>query len=355
MKRIFLAALAAGMTIAATGFAAPPSSPFLLRHGTIIDSAGGAGYIAKPNGTIDAVDLASGRTLWTSADAALPLGLDQNLLVAQVEEKPRATEQFHLAILDAAGGRKLSEATITLPGGVRALVADDKGTSFRATAEREGALFLVSWYYQENLVHALAPKPLDPTMLFFAGSARINPQTGKIVTADGGQVTDVPGRWKMYGSPPAAPWQTGSVSARTEGGRGGPLTLKRTDAAGRPLPDQALSKGALFAVASADQRHLLASERVGDGTPDNPEYRWVVFFIDTAARTSELRSDVSATPFFVFSDSLIFESRPHGYLRAGVRVDEPLAMQAVRLSTGVPQWKVELRDLSDGGHRPPAR
>jgi hypothetical protein len=355
MKRIFLATLAAGMTIAPAGFAAPPSSPFLLRHGVIIDSAGGAGYIAKPNSTIDAVDLASGRTLWTSAEGALPIGLDQNLLVAQVEEKPRATERFHLAILDAAGGRRLSEATITLPDGVRALVADDNGTSFRATAEREGALFLVSWYYRENLVHAIAPNPTDPMMLFFAGSARINSQTGKIVTSDGGQVTDAPGRWNRYGSPPAAPWQTGSVSARTEGGRGGPLTLKRADAAGKPLPDQVLSRQALFGVASADQHHLLASERVGDGTPDNPEYRWVVFSIDTAARTSELRSEVSAAPFFVFSDSLIFESRPHGYLRAGVQVDEPLTMQAVRLSTGVPQWKVELRDLSDRGHIPPAR
>src|SRR3954464_6830475 len=122
MKRtLFTGALAAAcMIISIAGFAAPAPSPFILRHATIVDSAHGAVYVAKPNGTIDAVDVASGRTLWTSADAALPLGADQGLLVAQVEEKPWATERFQIVILDAAGGQKLAEATITLPAGVRA-------------------------------------------------------------------------------------------------------------------------------------------------------------------------------------------------------------------------------------------
>jgi hypothetical protein len=106
---------------------------------------------------------------------------------------------------------------------------------------------------------------------------------------------------------------------------------------------------------SADQNHLLTSERVGEGGPDDPEYRWVIFAMDTGDRVTELRRDVSAASFFVFSDSVILESRPHGYLRGDLRVDEPLEIQSVRLSTGVPKWKVELRDLSYRGPRPPAR
>src|SRR5258707_5601768 len=261
MKRIiFIAALAAaGMILSTAGFAAPPPASFPLRYGTIVNPAGSAVYVAKPNGTIDAVDLASGRALWTSAEAALPLGVDQNLLVAQFEEKPRASEQFHLVVLDATSGRKLNEATVTLPAGVRALVADDKAKSFRATAEREGALFLVSWYYQEYLIDSIAPKPEEPVLRSYAGSAHLNPQTGKIIAADGGQVGDVPGRGKAFGAPPQAPWQAGGQAAHTEGGRGGPLTLKRTDAGGTPLPDQVLSRRALIAAPSADQRHVLAT------------------------------------------------------------------------------------------------
>jgi hypothetical protein len=341
---------------AGTAFAASPDTAFLLRHGAIIDSVRGAAYVAKPNGTIDAVDLASGRTLWTSADAAIPLGADQEFLVAQVEGKPLPTERFQLVIVDAAGGRKLSEATITLPAGARALIVDEKGKSFRATAEREGALFLVSWVYQHNLLRPVAPKPGESPFRFFAGSARINPQTGRVVAADGGLVDGLPGRWQRYGTPPAPPWLAGNVSARTEGGRGGPLTLKRSEvASGRPLPDQALSKEAITSIPSANQRHLLVSERVGDGGPDDPEYRWAIFAMDTAEKATELRNDVSAASFFVFSDSVIFESMPHGYRRGDVPVEEPLEIHAVRLTTGVAKWEIELRDLSYRRPRPPAR
>src|SRR5260221_11825719 len=106
---------AAGMLLSTAGFPAPRPASFPLRCGTIVNPAGSAVYVAKPNGTIDAVDLASGRALWTSAEAALPLGVDQNLLVAQFEEKPRPSEQFHLAVLYAPSGRKLNDATVTLP------------------------------------------------------------------------------------------------------------------------------------------------------------------------------------------------------------------------------------------------
>src|SRR5437879_903443 len=129
ISKILVLVLAAGIPIAA--FAAAPPSPFLLRHGTIVDPARGAAYVAKPNGTIDSVDLASGRTLWTSADAALPLGADQDLLVAQVEEKPWPTERFRVVILDVAGGWKVSEATLPLPAGGRGRRADHAETDGR--------------------------------------------------------------------------------------------------------------------------------------------------------------------------------------------------------------------------------
>ncbi len=332
------------------------SSVFLLIHGTIVDSGRGAAYVAKPNGTIDAVDLASGRTLWTSSDAAVPIGLGGDLVVAQVEEKPRATERFQVAILQAADGRKVSTATITLPEGARALVNESKGKVFHATAERDGALFLVSWLYQENLVKGIRPPDNEPVMLWIAGSARVHSQTGKVVAADGGPVGEVPARWQKYGTSPAGPWHAGNVVARTRGGRGGPLTLERTEAGtGRALPEQTLSKAAITSVPAADQRHLLASERIGEGGPDDPQYRWSIFAMDTAEKVTELRRDVSAAPFFVFTDSIVFESRPHSHLRGELLVEEPLEIHAVRLTTGVAKWKIELRDLSDRGPRPPAR
>jgi hypothetical protein len=356
LTRIALAAGIAGIFIPVLSFAAQAESPFLLRRGAIVEPVRGAAYIAKPNGTIDAVDLASGRTLWTSNDAAVPLGADEELLIAQIEEKPRATERLQLAVLDLGGGGKVSEASIPLPAGVRGLVNDEKGRSLRVTAEREGALFLVSWYYLENRGSGIAPERAEQTIRRFAGSARVHPRTGKVVASDGGLVTEVPGKWKKYGTPPGPPWKTGNVSSQTEGGRGGPLKLKRTNAAnGQQLPEKTVSKQAITAVASADQRHLLASERVGEGGPDDPEYSWNIFALDTAEKATDFRRDVSAAPFFVFSDSVIFESIPHSDRRGDVQVDEPLEIHAIRLSTGVAKWEVELRDLGYRGPIPPAR
>ncbi|HEY0372024.1 MAG TPA: PQQ-binding-like beta-propeller repeat protein [Thermoanaerobaculia bacterium] len=338
-----------------TAFAAEPPSPFQLRDTAIIDEPRGAAYIAKPNGTIDAVDLAAGRTLWNSDDAALPLGVGDDLLVAQFEEKP-AGERLRIVVIDTASGSKVSEATIPLPDGARALVSDELGKKFRATAEREGATFLITWYYQSLAVRGDAREKEEDEREeagSFAGSVRIQARSGKVLASSGGPVTDVPARWRMHGAPPQQPWHANGRSVRSEGGRGGPLVLKRTESAsGRPLPEQAVSNRALVHVASFDQRHLLVTERVGDGGPDDPEYRWQVFAMDTGERATELRRDVSATPFFVFGDSIVLISPPHAYRNGDTLVEVPLKLEAFRLSTSVAKWNVELRDLTYRGRMP---
>ncbi len=350
LTRIAMVVGIATTVVPILALAAQPEPVFVLRRGAIVDSARGAAYVSKPNGTIDAVDLTSGRTLWTSDEAAVPLGADDALVIAQYEESPRATERLRLVVLDSTGGGKVSEVSIALPAGVRGLVNDEKGRSLRVAAEREGALFLVSWLYREQVVRGIPPRSGEETVRLFAGSARVQPQLGKIITAEGGTVVEAPERWKRYGTPPAPPWRSGNVAATTEGGRGGPLTLKRKDVvSGQPLPDHALSSRAIVALPSADQRHVLATERVGTGEFDDPEYLWSVFAIESAESATELRRDVSAEPFFVFHDSIILESAAHGYVVGELRVDEPLQLRAIRLSTGVVKWQAELRDLGYRG------
>jgi hypothetical protein len=351
LRRTALIAGLAGLLIPIITYAAPPEPSFLLRRGAVIDPARNAAYVSKPNGSIDAVDLAGGRTLWTSDDAALPVAADDAFLIAQSEEKPHA-ERLQIVVLSAADGRKVSAASIALPAGVLGLVADGKGQSLRVTAEREGANYLVSWFYEHHVIRGIPPRGGKETVYRFAGSARIEPQTGRVLTSDGGPVGEIPGRWKKFGTPPAPPWRSGNVSATTEGGRGGRLVLKRTEtASGRPLPDQALSHRAIVALPSADQRHVLATERTGT---DDAEYLWSVFRTDTAEKVTELRRDISAAPFFVALDSIIIVSPAHGYVVGDARVDEPLEIQAVRLSSGDAKWQVEIRDLTYRGELPPS-
>lgn len=335
---------------------AQPAGALLVRRGAFIHQARNAMVVAKPNGTVDAVDLASGRTLWTADDAASPLGLDDRYVVAQVEQIP-ADSHLRVAVLDAQDGRKISEASIELPANVRALVQDELGESFRAAAERDGATFVISWFYQFRPIEAVAERSArHPASTLVSGTVRILADSGRIVGAAASTVDSVPDRWRSYGSAPRPPWHAGDVLANVEGGRGGPLTLKRSKVmTAEVLPDRILSKQAVSALASVDERHLLAAERVGEGGVDDPEYRWRIFNLESGEQIAEFRRDVSAAPFFLSNDNVVFESAAHGFLSGGVWVEEPLAIQAIRASSGSPAWNCTLRDLSYRGPVPPKR
>jgi hypothetical protein len=330
-------------------FAAPLPSPFPFQRDAVVDPGRSIAYVAKPNGTIDAIDLINGRALWTSSEAALPLGLDTNLLIAQVDSDSAPANELHVAVLDAVSGKKLTTAAIPLPIAVHALVDDRPNEWFQAVAEREGVLFLISWDFRQELQGGDADDSERSPLRIYAGSARISPLTGQVVTSDGGPASDRPRRVKQRGLPPFVPWQAAGVSARTEGGSAGPLTLKRADvASGRSLPDILLSEHGLVGLPSADQRHVLVGERV-QGAPRDQKYRWLIFAMDTGVLAAEERFEVSCAPFFLFGDNIVFQSQPGWHLVNGVRVDDPLQMNALRLSSGIPIWKVELRDLAYRG------
>jgi hypothetical protein len=341
--------------------AATATRVFELRHGVVIDAARGAVYVGEPKRGIDAVDLSTGRSLWRSAEAALPLALHGQLLAAQ-EEEAQPGPRLRIAVLDVEdGGRKVIDSAAALPADARALVADQLGRSFRATAESDGNGFLISWSYKETLVQGIARPPGEPPpTLVLSGAIRIG-LDGCAATTDAAAARPQPNADQMAErlmkseGLPNPPWRAGSVLAITVGGRGGPLTLKRWDArTGQALPGLVLLKQALVALASTDKTHVLASERVGAGGPGDPEYRWSIFSIETGEKVGELRRDVSAAPFFVWRDIVIFESQPHGYRNGDTWVDEPLKIIAIRCSTGESVWDRAVRGVEYRGPTPPA-
>ena len=336
------------------------SKPFELRRGIIVDAGRAAVYIPRPEGAIEAIDLSAGRVLWTYAEAALPLVVDGGLLVAQGEEKRPG--RMPIAILDLqAGGRKVVDAVIPLPDDVRALVADELERSFRATAQREGDSFLISWTYKETVIEGRyrAPEEPMPTRIV-SGAARVQISTGRVMASP--PIAPRPGtdaaaeRVRAIHTLPEMPIQAGNVVAMTQGGRGEKLTLKRWDVrTAAALPDRELSQKAIVALPSAERRYVLASERVGQGGPQDPEYRWQIFSLESGERVGELRRDVSAAPFFIHGENVVYESRPFGYRIGEVWVDEPLKIRALRLSQGVQAWDRPVRHLEYRGPVPPVR
>jgi hypothetical protein len=372
------ALLAVGVLIAQTTLG--DTLLFELRRGVLVDVGRETLYLPAPSGSIEAVDVSAGRLLWSSDAAALPLTVDGSLLVAQAEESRPA--RLPIVVLDvAASGRKVVEAVIPLPDDVRALVVDGMEQQFRASATREEGGFLISWTFTETIVQGIARPAEEPlAMRTVSGSARLDLGTGRVTSNAAGIVRTGSGPRRPIETPtmderresstlrsaaqpavvaqvqPPARWQAGNYLVLIEGGRGGALTLKRWDArTGVALPDRELLKKAIVALPSAERTYVLASERVGAGGPEDPEYRWSIFSLETGERVGELRRDVSAAPFFVWNDSVVFESRPFGYRIGEVWIDEPLKLRAVRLSRGVPIWDRAVRHLEYRGPVPPSR
>jgi outer membrane protein assembly factor BamB len=349
-------AIAAAISTVLVSLSVQAQPALLFRRGALVQQSRNALFVAKPGGRVEAVDLTSGRTLWSSGDAASPLGQDDAYVVAQIEQIP-PDSRLRVVVLDAGDGRKISEASIDLPPDVRALVQDDLGESFRAVAEREGAVFVISWFYQFLPIEAVAERGEHEEPRLVAGTIRILADSGRVVGAAAAAVNAVPDRFRAFGSAPRPPWRAGNVSASVEGGRGDPLTLKRSNSVtGAVLPDRVLSKQAISSLASVDERNLLAAERVGEGGEDDPEYRWRIFNLETGDSIAEFRRDVSVAPFIVSRENVVFESAAHGFLSGGaVWVEEPLRIHAVRASTGSPVWSTTVRDLSYRGPMPPKR
>ena len=334
--------------------------PFELRRGIIVDGGRSAVYIPRPEGAVEAVDLAAGRVLWTYSEAALPLTVDGSLLVVQGETKQSG--RLPIAILDLqGGGRKVVDAVIPLPGDVRALVADELQRSFRATAQREGDAFLVFWTYKETPVQGKFHTPDEPLPTrIVSGAARVQIATGHVVASAATpprQPADAAAeRVKAIHMLPEMPIRAGNVVALTKGGRGEKLTLQRWDAnTAEALPDRELSQRAIVALPSAEQKYVLATERVGRGGPQDPEYRWQIFSLESGERLGELRRDVSAAPFFLHGENVIYESRPYGYRVGKVWVEEPLKIRALRLMEGAQAWDRPVRHLEYRGPVPPVR
>ena len=337
---------------------------FQLRHGVLVDRSAQAIYLGAPRGGIEAVQVSNGRSLWTSAAASIPLAVNGRLLLAQAVD-PQPGERLPLVLLDVvAKGRKARDVVLPLPGGVRAFGSDTLEQSFRASARPDGNRFLVFWSYSETVVQGIArtPDEAPPPTRRLAGAARLNPLDGTIVP-----ITRAPDAIDAARDPiaervmsanalPHLPWRVDNELVFQEGGRGGSMRLKRWDARnGRSLPDVALMDRAITSLLSVDRTHLLVSERVGAGGPADPEYRWSIFRLPQGRGVGSVRHDTSALPFFIWRDSLLFESPPRGFLSAGIWREEPLSIVAVRLTTSDVIWSRAIRDAEYRGPVPPSK
>jgi hypothetical protein len=144
----------------------------------VSDSAGKTGFFPNTIGGIDALDLATGKVLWSSKEANRPLVATNNRLFVQ--------KGAAIHVLDTADkGKLILEAKpLGFPGWVSVDVA--YGRSFRSSASVEGKTLWLSWEARAFYAGGAPPPPEieKAARKEAAGVARIDLDTGKIESLD---------------------------------------------------------------------------------------------------------------------------------------------------------------------------
>jgi hypothetical protein len=317
MKRLFLL----GGLVAAAALAGAEER-IALREGIVIDDKSGVAYVMGIDGGISAVDLRSGAVRWKSKAAAKPLAVVNDVLIGQIEPKKFAdVHSLEVAALDVrkAGARKTGDK-IALPPDVRVSMGETLDGTFSAAAEPRDGDAIVTWQFTPASRRSVRPSP-DPMV---APADEASPDNGALLMdIDTGKMTRVPG------VPP-------KVDGKTK------PWLLREPADAQPKSDKRRYR-------SADDRHLLQSERIGDGTAWE-KYRWTIYDSGTRKVIGEIRSHLSFAPFVVRGATIVFETTPY-WLKG--KDAEPAKLRGISLETGKQLWAVPVREIVWRGPVPP--
>lgn len=292
-----------------------------LLEGVVLSPRLGIAYLMRPGGSIDAVNLASGKVRWRSDKAAKPLALVGDRLVAQAQGQGR--NALDLVFLDARSGVSRNSVRIPLPEGVVATVADTAAGSFRVRAESVASDLRVSW---ESTGSEVAQGYLP---------AEDEGQAPALAVVSGEAVLDLASLTVKE-----APATRVAQSASLAGASLQELSAPAVKAQGRQL-------------LSADGRHVLVTEPVDAAEFTLYRHRWTLYERSSGARLGTVPAMVSASPFVVVGTTLYHTAPAHAVRQEGRFVENPATLHAVNLKTGAEMWKIAVRETAFRGPFPP--
>lgn len=323
-----------------------------LRPGVLIDLPRKVAYVMQPKGGIEAVALASGGRVWSTTEAAKPLALVGDTLVAQAEPTG-ATNQLGIVALNVQKGARRAPAgtagmTVPLPTGTRVTVDDTLEGSFAISARATTEDALLAWEYARSLQQGIRPGAIEDA----AGGTP--PKPGEPARSEAAR--------KVAGAPAERTVSTGTVRVNASTGRaaaiapGDPAAAAAAVARRARTPD-ARGQERLATVPgtqylSADGRHILTSERVADDRVWD-KYEWTIFERAGGRRLGTIRSYRSQAPFVVVDTEIVYETGPFVRRLDEGLVDTPLQVRAVDLRNGRELWTRAVRDTAYRGPFPP--
>lgn len=295
-----------------------------LRIGVIVDVKNKRIYLMSPEKSIEAVDIATGRTLWSNTAAAKPLAVCNGLLVCQAEGSASG-DNLNFVVLDIdQNGRQVSKSSVKLPAQMSTSIDDDMSSRLIVRAVAVAEDVFVSWEHRAfpvrgmpSLQDEFGQPPVDAQPRQTSGTIRLNPRSGETSSL---KAADVPQAVR---------------DAR-------PMNLTNITGA-PPNPNQRIS---------IDGRHTLKSKLIGNDKIWN-KYQWTIIDNETGKQVVQLKSHLSQTAFFVVDSHIIFETGAYVRRTKSGMVNKPLMVRAVDLTSGEQVWSRPVRDTAYQGTLPP--
>jgi hypothetical protein len=172
-------------SFAAAAFAAAEQGPPPTIPGGVADAGGALGTFAAADGSITAVDLATGQRRWTTRQGRWPLAARAGwLAVAAPDGAQRNT--LRVRFLRPADGQLLAEAPVRFPEGILVsesgdaidgeLVIAAHNASLTLTADTDGGRLRVSWLAQSWIPSGYRPSPVQKV----SGVVLVDPVNGSV-------------------------------------------------------------------------------------------------------------------------------------------------------------------------------
>jgi outer membrane protein assembly factor BamB len=347
-----LTCLPALALLAASAAAAPEAKDDGRIHalpGGVTDAARARGFVANATGGVDALDLETGKVLWTSKDASKPLAVVGDHLLAR---DAAGGNVIRIVYIDLADGKKVKESDpIVFPAWVTAVEGNGGGRSFHSSARLDKGDLLIPWQANTSYWGGRAPTPemLKAATHNGSGAARIDVESGKVEMLD-----------KDPGPPPSTPVSkllekavavgdfAVAVETETAGDKIQKVVLKRWDLkTEKPLDPVTLAEGGVYQAAAVPAAAVVLIRRT-DPRPVSEEPTWDAYSLETGKPAGKFLYEsgteditvVGPRAYYVVKGAL--KGPPFGAVL-------PRTLKAVDVKTGKRLWETAL----EGERLPP--
>jgi hypothetical protein len=364
MRRLLFRPLLASLTLFwAAGSAAAQGRPsFAVLPGGVADRDGKTGYVQAPAGGVEALDLASGKVLWQTAETCKPVALAGDRLLCQAPEKGKANA-VRILVLDTSAKGKLVRRSDPVEFPAWVSVGTAHGRSFTSHAQLAGKdKLLLHWEARAFYAGGAAPTPeiQERARKHAAGVAAIDLDSGRVTMGEKKAAKEAALELPkdLQGLKPSQVW-TGSdwiahplrvgkkavVLLKSQTGARQKLELLAWDpATGKAEPKVELMEGReLWPQLSGDRRYVFVHQALVKEQLPPGEYAWTVFDLETGKRRAKVPFEPGAEGLTVLGPRAYYAvtTRKGGFRPGGGPggLQQTRVLKAVEVASGRPLWQ----------------